>query len=104
MKLGPHAHTPGSEASAEVAEGRGAQVLMPDFASYLGRGKEPLRVLTRSLQQPLEWYEQGVVRAHVSRTIEFTTEALQRALDELDKVNVGKVAVQVEPTATAASA
>ena len=104
MKLGPHAHAPGSKASAKVAEGRGAQVLLPDVGSFFGRGKQSLQVLTRSLQQAVKWYEQGEVRVHVSRTIECTAGALQKAFTGFEQINVGKVAFQIEPVAATGSA
>ena len=101
IKLGLHMHTPGSEAIAKIAEERGATVLLPSVGSYFAPGKESsLQVLTRSLHQAVQWYERGSVRVYVSRTIDCTPEALQRAFTGFDQINVGKVAVQIAPEST----
>jgi len=102
IKLGLFKYQPGSEVHAKVAEERGAKALSPTFGRWspdYGQGEQPYMSeqykMTQLLRDAVGWYEAGKVRPYVTREVQCEPAELQRALDELDSINVGKVAVRM---------
>ena len=102
VKLGLFKYHPGSEAYAKVAESRDAAVCAPTFGRWvvaIGQGEQPYMneqyVMTQVLRDALGWYESGQVRPYVSHMVECEPTELRRTLNELDSVNVGKIALHI---------
>ena len=102
VKLGLDRFMPGAEAYSKVAQARGATALQPTMGRWFaefGHGEQPYMSeqhrMTQTLRDAVGWYHAGQVRPYITRTVECEPEALQRVLDELDSINVGKVAVRM---------
>ena len=104
IKLGLDMFQPGSEVYSKAAEARGATALTPTVGRWFTEygGVEPYKSeqykMTQALRDAVGWYESGLVRPHISREVECEPKALQQAVDEWDKINVGKISVHVPDT------
>jgi NADPH:quinone reductase-like Zn-dependent oxidoreductase len=82
-----------------IAKERGAEATYGDFGRYWFQPQYISRVseFAAVLKEATSLYEQGKVRPHIAAEVPFTSEALQRAVDDNNsgKANVGKVVVKV---------
>jgi NADPH:quinone reductase-like Zn-dependent oxidoreductase len=85
---------------SSVVEARGAKMIIADLARYTADPEFQNPVarskVMQGLQQAVQWTEQGLLKAEITKVIPFDPAALQQAFEAFlrGEINVGKVVVQ----------
>lgn len=88
----------GSEDVTPIVEGRGATMLVADFARYSSEPQYQAQMwkVLDGQKQALMWYEEGKMKPFITGIVPFNPASLQQAFDDFAKgiTNVGKVIVK----------